>query len=266
MLLRTDVNDELPLAIPREDDSLIQRFFSVPQDRFDRLSTDIELTLRSLQLPHATGVNLDVIGHSKGPLGLRRGRGDGAYRQYLRALPNAFGGQYRHKDVRTAVASGVVSDDETDVSLDEDVTTNSYSITLRSWQGHDVSLVEFLADYADAPVVTLDLPITYDRGVGPPRELGSGAGTAATVDHGTGPPRIGDTGGMSGVTVYEDGWGNFDFDEGWRFDVEEPGEASVADSTYGEQRTVDYGDTRHADSPLAAGGELTVGGELSIRN
>jgi len=225
VFLPTDVNETLPRALPRENNSLIQRFFAVPQNRFDRLSAEIEATLRSLQLPHASGTDLDVIGWSKGPLGLRRGRGDSAYRQYLEALPSAFGGQHRRKDVRKAIASGVVADEQSDVVLNEDVATNSYSITLRSWREHDVSLVEFLGDYADAPVVTLDPPIAYDRGTGPPRELGRGASTAVTVDHGTGPPRVGDTGGMSGVVVYEDGFGGFDFDEGWRFDIEEPGES-----------------------------------------
>ena len=242
MLLHTDVDDQLPRGLPRENDSLTQRFFSVPQNRFDRLSAEIEATLRSLQLPHATGVNLDVIGWNKGILGIRRNRGDSAYRQYLRALPNAFGGQHRRKDVRKAIASGVVADEQSDVVLDEDITTNSYAVTLRSWQEHSTALVEFLADYADAPVVTLDPPITYDRGVGPPRELGSGAGTAATVDHGTAPPRVGDTGGMSATVVYEDGWGGFDFDEGWQFDVEEPGEAEGSgDGGYGSDYGSDYG-------------------------
>ena len=274
VLLRTDVNDDIPLALPFENDSLLQRFLSVPQNEFDRLSAEIEATLRSLQLPHATGVDLNTIGWERGPLGLRRGRGDDAYRQYLHALPNAFGCQHRRKDVRTAIASGVVADEEDDVVLDEDVTTNTYSVTLRSWQGHDVSLVDFLADYADAPVVTRTGGITYDRGTGPARKRGRGANTASTFDHGAGPPRVGDTGGMSAITEYEDGFGGFDFDDGYRFDVEEPGSGggdpgpdpgqdNLSAIGVGEVQRVDSGESQTVDSPFDHDGTLNHDGTVN---
>jgi hypothetical protein len=265
VLTQTDVTDDLPLAVPFEDDSLFQRFISVPQNGFDQLSTEIELTLRSLQLPHASGINLDVIGYNKGPLGLRRSRGDSEYRQYLYALPSAFGGQHRSKDVRTAIASGVIPDEEEDVVINEDVTTNSYTIEIRSWQPHSVSLVEFLADYADAPVVALEDPITYDWGVGPPRRMGSGAGTLTTVDHGTAPPRVGDTGGMSSVTIYEDGFdGEWDFDtDGMRFDVEEPVFESISAIGVGEFRHVDSGEGQTVESPFEHNGTLNHDGTVN---
>lgn len=240
VLLRTNVNEHIPRGLPRENDSLSQRFLSVPQNRFDRLSAEIELTLRSLQLPHASGVNLDTLGWNKGPLGLRRGRGDSAYRQYLKALPNAFGGQHRRKDVRKAIASGVVAEENSDVVLDEDVATNSYEVTLHSWQEHSTALVEFLGDYADAPVVERTGPITYDWGEGPDLDAGAGASVATDIDVGTTGPMNGDTGGATVVVEYEDGFGGFDFDEGWRFDVEEPGESGDEDSGYGSNYGSDY--------------------------
>lgn len=261
-----DVTSDLPPGYPVANDARIQRFLDAPQAQIDELTAAITTTLRALQLPHATGAALDTLGWARGPLGLRRGRGDDALRQHLRALPNAFRGLHRRKDIRRAIAAGVVADSPDDVALEEDVEGNTYSVTLHSWQGHAVSLVDFLAGYADVVGVERSGPITYDWGAAPPRETGTGASTSTTVDLGTAPPRVGDTGGASAVVEREDGFGGFEFDEGYKFDVEEPVDLPISDVAESEYERVAANDHQSAESPLSVAGWLSVSGRLSVED
>lgn len=266
MVLTDDaLREDLPAALPDERDALVSRLLRAYGTQLDEQSTAAETIHEALFLPTARGVALDTLGWEKGPLGPRRGRGDDTYRRFLIALPNAFGGQHRRTDIAEAVAAGIVTDTAA-VELDEDVTTNSYEVTLTDWQAHSTDLVEFLADYADAPVVRRTGPITYDWGTSAHLETGRDAGTATTIDHGTSAPLVGDTGGATAVVEYEDGFGGFAFGEGYQFDVEEATIERIEDSGFGGSQTVYSGESATGRSPLTLGGKTTVGGELTVRS
>ena len=261
--LQIDIGDEIPLGYPVAADSNLRRFLSAPQSQFDSLTLTIRQTKRDLQLPYASGESLDTLGWSKGILGKRRGRGDSEFRHFLQALPNAFGGKHRKKDIRKSISAAVVADEDSDVVLSEDVTTIAYSVTLESWQGHSTANIDFHADYADAPVVARTGAIEYERGTTPPRETGEDATEGPSVHRGTSPPRVTDTGGAWAVVEYEDGFSGFDFDSGARFDVEDPGESPLEEGVPAHRRIyVDEGETATADSPLSHDGILEQDGTI----
>lgn len=262
-----DIGSYVPPGYPRERDSHFQQFLRGPQTQIDELVAAIEVTIRSLQLPYASGPALDAIGWSKDVLGKRGTRGDDEYRRYLAALPNSFSGYNREKDIRTAVVSATGAEARDDIDLPEDVEGNTYTVTVRSWQEHSVELVDQICSYADLEGVKRVGPITYDRGTLDLNVRGSDAAFGASVDFGTVDLRVGDTDEEFYSSVrHEDGWGGFEWDSSYRWDIDDRrlGDTGGTDIEATDHNYVYDDEHVTAESPLSVGGRLSVGGSLSI--
>jgi len=153
--------DRLPGPFPRYDrDSDFEDWLEAHQDELDQLDQDVEDVKRSLQIAHATGQSLDLIGSDFGLLGKRRGRDDASYRQYLMSLVQAFDGRGTPPGVRTAVAAGVLSAPN-DIELLEDFQANTYEVRLTEWVAHRTGALHTLAELADPVAIQRQDPLQY---------------------------------------------------------------------------------------------------------
>lgn len=118
------------------------------QAELDTFDGDVDTVQQSLQIAHAEGLSLDLIGAEFGQIGLRRGRNDNKYRAYLQSIVPAYQGRGTAPDVRFSVAAGLVID-ESDVVLLEDFDRNQYDIELHNWNSHATGIVHEMADLAD---------------------------------------------------------------------------------------------------------------------
>ena len=100
--------------------------------------------------------DLDRIGALFGELGLRRGRSDTDYAQYLKSIVQSFSGRGRVDGIRFAVGSAL-NLFEDNVRIREDFQNTEYSVVIEEpWVRHKPLTVEQLAELADPSGVSLD--------------------------------------------------------------------------------------------------------------
>jgi len=146
----TTLRDRLVSTFPLFDrDTSFVPWVEAHQSELDALDVDVDAVQRSLQIAHAEGQSLDLIGADFGRFGLRRGRDDDEYRAYLQSLVPAFDGRGTNRDVRVAIAAGLAIDPEDDVALREDFEANTYEVELHDWTPHRSGTVRDMADLAD---------------------------------------------------------------------------------------------------------------------
>ncbi|EMA47984.1 hypothetical protein [Halococcus saccharolyticus] len=204
-MFTTDYADHLPRPLP-ELPSNVQGWARAHQTLFDQFDDDLEYVIASQQIERADGQDLDELAWDFGVLGERFGRGDGAYRQYLKALVNAYSGRGTSQDIKVAVSGGLVAEPDT-VDVRENFTSNEYSLTVHEWGDHEVSLVHELAELADPSTVQLTGPIEY---VLDSARLGirTGEASATSFEFETAPTRLGiRTGDVDVVTTDTTGYG-----------------------------------------------------------
>ena len=149
--------------------------------------------------------DLDEIGKIFGPIGRRDGRGDTAYRAYLKSLVNVFQFRGTVPGIIAAVSVAIGATDPDTTVTEDDVEVYEhfnddpanpeeyleYSIELSNWEPHAVSSVEELAELSDASVSRLR-QIEYDIAtdsagaadavsVGQTQKVPEAASAAATV-------------------------------------------------------------------------------------
>jgi len=134
--------------IGAHDDELVQ---------FDAEAADVQ---DSLFVGTADGQSLDLIGDDFGPLGQRRGRGDDAYRQFLRSLVPAFDGRGTERDVEVAVAAGVATTPD-EIDLRQQFADVTFQVELFDWTAHRTGTVHELAALADPAAVERIDPLYY---------------------------------------------------------------------------------------------------------
>jgi hypothetical protein len=145
-------------------DAILRQWLAVYQDHFDDLAAEIAKVKRSRSIDLAQGIELDLHGARYGRLGRRRGRADGEYRHWIKAIATTYQGIGTLRDIKIAVAAGVVADDpETAVSSEEHPADLEYSLTIHEWSNHRLGLVYDLADLADPVLVDLRSPVTYQH-------------------------------------------------------------------------------------------------------
>lgn len=164
-MFQAEYTDYIPEPLPQREDANVQGWARGHQTLFDALDDDLEYVIESYQVGRAQGLDLDQIGKRYGILGKRRGRGDGAYRQYLQALVGAYTGRGTPRDQKIAVGGGVRADPDT-VDIEQDYAALEYHVTLHEWASHATSVVDRLANVADPSVVRRVPPIGYVLGAG----------------------------------------------------------------------------------------------------
>lgn len=262
LLVTERLADGADLPISPDSRSRWQAWFSAHQIVADSFDRDIQSVIEAHQLPNANGKDLELIGQGiSNVLGKRRGRGEEVYRHFLSSLVSAFGGRGREKDIKFALASGVLADED-DIVLTADLTANEYHVEIRDHQGHPLSLVDELCDHADAFGVERAGPVTYRSEAGVTHVGGSDShrggtrtSSAAAITH------VG--AGESGTRIqFEDGWGGFEFDDGHHFDITEPGEFTVSAIENGETENLTRYETTTVESPFAHDGTLNHDGTV----
>jgi len=157
------LHDYAPEKTPDETDSLFYRFWQAHQDQFDRHGRALGGIALSSNILYARGDDLDQIGKKYGKVGKRRKRGDGAYRQFLLGISNAFKGTGTVQDIKFAVGASVISSDPESVIPEEYPEYLQYGLTLKDWESHETDVPVEIADLADASAVSLREPIDYRR-------------------------------------------------------------------------------------------------------
>jgi hypothetical protein len=153
------LSERLPSFFPTHDESTdFYEWLDVHESEIESLNNELEQVKKSLQIAHATGQSLDLIGEDFGLLGERRGRSDTEYQSYLLTLVQAFGGRGRAKDVEFAVSSGLVAD-ESEVEVLDDFANNEYELRITDWTQHTSGIIRELADLADPAAIPLRDPI-----------------------------------------------------------------------------------------------------------
>lgn len=154
------LKERLPDVLPLFRDSRLAVIVEAIQAEFDEFQQDTESVQDSLFVDTAEGDSLDQIGADFGLIGLRRERGDDAYRQFLRSLVPVFEGRGTERDVEIAVAAGVTRDPRF-VDLREDFSNREYEVELFDWAAHRTGTVHELADLADPVAVDRIDPLYY---------------------------------------------------------------------------------------------------------
>lgn len=158
----TTLRDRLVSTFPLFDsDTSFVPWVEAHQSELDALDVDVDAVQRSLQIAHAEGQSLDLIGADFGRFGLRRGRDDDEYRAYLQSLVPAFDGRGTNRDVRVAIAAGLAIDPEDDVALREDFEANAYEVELHDWTPHQSGTVREMAELADPVAIPRREPVHY---------------------------------------------------------------------------------------------------------
>ena len=202
----TTYADYLPRPLP-ELPSNVQGWAAAHQTQFDQYDDDLEYVIASYQIDRADGQDLDEVARDFGILGRRFGRGDGAFRQYLKALVNAYSGRGTEQDIKVAVGGGLVAEPE-QIEVRQDFVANEYELTVYEWRDHEVGLVDRLAEMADPSAVTRRPPIEY---VLDAHRAGvdTGEASATSTEFTTGPTRIGlDAGETDLITEDSTGFGS----------------------------------------------------------
>lgn len=148
------LKERLPEILPLFRDSRLATIIEALQAEFDEFKSDTDTVQESLFINTADGGSLDQIGADFGLIGLRRGRDDTAYRQFLRSLVPVFDGRGTERDVEIAVGAGVARAPRF-VDLREDFDNLEYEVELFDWRAHRSGTVHDLADLAD--------PVSVDR-------------------------------------------------------------------------------------------------------
>lgn len=260
-LVPTRLGERAPLPLSQDDRSRWQQYFLAHQTVLDTFDRDIQDVIAAHQLPHASGIDLELIGRGiSETLGKRRGRGDDVYRHFLRSLNSAFGGRGRKADIEYALSTGVLAERE-DIILTEDVSTLSYEVELQGWQGHPLSLIDTLCDYADAPVVQRTGPIRYGGGETATVSVGASESARGGIRASSGTSAVTVAGTESGTRInWSDGFGGFEFDDGHRFDVEEPSDIPYSSITAAETVHVESDESEEFESPFEHDGVLNQDG------
>lgn len=159
---KTALRDRLTSTFPLYDgETSFVSWVEAHQSELDALDVDVGAVQKSLQIAHAEGQSLDLIGADFGRFGLRRGRNDDEYRAYLQSLVPAFDGRGTAGDVRVAIAAGLAVDPEEDVALREDFAENAYEVELHDWTPHRSGTVREMADLADPVSIPRREPVHY---------------------------------------------------------------------------------------------------------
>lgn len=165
-------------------ESILSRYIGSVEAEFDTTDTNIENVISAKFVDQARGEELDQLGQLFGVLGRRAGRDDPKYRNYLKAVVQAFSSRGKRSDIRQAIAaslSGVTEDTRIttdDVEIIEDFDTTSYQIYLKDWTSHRVSTIHEIGEIVDPSGVDLTT-LRYD----------ASTDTAQTADE-VGPPNI----------------------------------------------------------------------------
>jgi len=159
---KTALRDRLASTFPLYDgETTFVEWIEAHQSELDALDVDVDAVQRSLQIAHAEGQSLDLIGADFGQFGLRRGRNDEEYRAYLQSLVPAFDGRGTAADVRVAIAAGLAIDPDEDVALREDFAENAYEVELHDWTPHQSGTVREMAELADPVSIPRREPVHY---------------------------------------------------------------------------------------------------------
>jgi len=154
------LKERLPEVLPLFRDSRLATVIEAVQAEFDDFRSDTEDVQDSLFIDTADGGSLDQIGADFGLIGRRRGRGDTAYRQFLRSVVPAFDGRGTERDVEVAVGAGVARAPRF-VDLRQDFNNREYEVELFDWSAHRTGTVHDLADLADPVAVDRVPPVYY---------------------------------------------------------------------------------------------------------
>lgn len=143
--------DIFPDIFPRDPESNLYKYTEAHQDEARSFEDKLEEVENSHFIDQATGEDLDRVGAMFGPLGDRAGRTDEEYRIYLKSIVQAYRGAGTVPAIKKAVAAGL-GIEEDKVRITENFSQLSYQVELLDWPEHDGSMVEELADLADASV------------------------------------------------------------------------------------------------------------------
>lgn len=141
--------------------SILTRHARSHNEALNTTEQTIESALSAHYVGTASGAELDLIGRQFGILGLRRGREDDLYREYLVSLVKTFNGRGTQSGVKLAVGTAVrpsesaLEFDKGYVTLREDFQNTSYDIVISEWTPHSTSTVADVADLADPSGVDL---------------------------------------------------------------------------------------------------------------
>jgi len=158
--MSSSLKERLPEVLPLFRDSRLSTVIEAIQAEFDDFKSDTEDVQDSLFVNSADGGSLDQIGADFGLIGRRRGRGDTAYRQFLRSVVPAFDGRGTERDVEVAVGAGVARAPRF-VDLRQDFSNREYEVELFDWSAHRTGTVHDLADLADPVAVDRVDPVYY---------------------------------------------------------------------------------------------------------
>lgn len=170
MIAFSEIVQKLPSILPREDSSVLKRFIQAFQDDVDDLGTRLEDAKTNRFIDQASGDDLERIGAAFGPLGRRAGREDDEYRAYLKSIVQVFKYRGTIPGLREAIAAGIginsgIDEDNNeiingDLDIYEHFNDNpsnkeeylEYTVRIYDWPAHRGSVVENLAELADASV------------------------------------------------------------------------------------------------------------------
>jgi len=158
--MSSSLKERLPEVLPLFRDSRLATVIEAIQSEFDDFKSDTDDVQDSLFIDTADGGSLDQIGADFGLIGRRRGRGDTAYRQFLRSVVPAFDGRGTERDVELAVAAGVAVD-AGEIDLRQDFSNREYEVELFNWTPHRTGTVRELAGLADPVAVDRIDPLYY---------------------------------------------------------------------------------------------------------
>lgn len=161
-LIRLIYGDFFDKPFPQHPDSDFQGWLAGHQAFFDTLDEEILASIASGQVDHAVGTDLNEVGAIFGKLGKRRGRGDTSYTRFLKSVVNAYEGNGTLGAIRFAVATVLLSDEET-VHIEEFYHDLEYTIRVTEWADHVIGEVWNLADIAD-PSTVKQRGLIYDCG------------------------------------------------------------------------------------------------------
>lgn len=159
--LSKTLDARLPEPFPTYDTATdFYEWVEAHQDELDNLTDQVTQVLLSLQIAHAEGQSLDLIGREFGIIGRRRGRQDDVYRQFLISLIPSIRGRGTVPGVERAIGAGLLVGRDA-VKLIEDFQDTSYQVELTDWTPHRTGIVREMAQLADPSSVDRNEPVFY---------------------------------------------------------------------------------------------------------
>lgn len=142
------IRDLFPEFIPtQEEGTNVYRYVRAHDEELEEFAERVDQTKHNRYVNQASGRDLDRIGAMFGTVGLRSGRTDQQYRQWLKSIVPVFSGRGEIVSVKRAISNSQgIPEDE--VTIEENFETNSFTVELENWDDHTTATIDEIANTA----------------------------------------------------------------------------------------------------------------------